>query len=384
MSVRPFSIHIDDAKLDDLKRRLRASRLPSALEEDSWEDGASRAFMRRLVDHWANRFDWRAQEARLNEMPHFMTEIDGLDVHFVHRRGQGPAPMPLMLTHGWPGSFVEMEHIIPLLADPGARGGDPADAFDVVVPSLPGFGFSEPPNEPGFGPHRIAGLWRTLMLRLGYSRFGAQGGDWGASISTWLARNFPAEVAGIHLNFIPGSYRPPLGEGQIQPSAEELAFLDEIARWQAAEGAYGHIQGTKPQTLGYALTDSPAGLAAWIAEKFQSWSDCDGDVEQAIPLDDLLANISLYWFSGSIEATLRLYKEGRLHPLTFGPGERVTPPLGVALFPRELPMPPRSWVERCYTVARWTPMAKGGHFAAMEQPAALAEEIRSFFRPLRP
>jgi pimeloyl-ACP methyl ester carboxylesterase len=383
MNVRPFAIHVDDARLDDLRGRLRSSRLPGSLDDDSWEDGAGLAFMRWLVDRWANGFDWRTQEARLNEMPHFMTEIDGTDVHFVHRRGQGPAPMPLILTHGWPGSFVEMEQIIPLLADPGAHGGDPADAFHVVVPSLPGFGFSGAPREPGFGPHHIAGLWRTLMSRLGYARFGAQGGDWGASVSTWLAHRFPADVVGIHLNFIPGSYRPPLGEGQAPLTAEEQDFIDRMRNWQDGEGAYGHVQGTKPQTLAYALADSPVGLAAWIAEKFRSWSDCDGDVERAIPLDDLLTNISLYWFGGSVEATLRLYKEGRRRPVSFGPGERVSPPLGVALFPKELPMPPRSWVDRCYTVVRWTPMPKGGHFAAMEQPTLLAEEIRSFFRPLR-
>jgi pimeloyl-ACP methyl ester carboxylesterase len=221
------------------------------------------------------------------------------------------------------------------------------------------------------------------MTGLGYARFGAQGGDLGAGVSTWLALRFPQSIVGLHLNYIPGGYRPPLGEGQPPVTAEEQSFLDTAAEWAEAEGAYAHMHRTKPQTLAYTLTDSPIGLAAWMAEKFRAWSDCCGDVERAFTLDALLTDISLYWFSGTIDSAMRLYKENRRPPVHFGAGERVTPPLGVALFPRELPMPPRSWVERCYNVARWTHMPKGGHFAAMEQPDLLAEDIRAFFRPLR-
>ena len=276
-----------------------------------------------------------------------------------------------------------MERILPLLTDPGAHGADPADAFDVIVPSLPGYGFSERPSRPGVGPHHVAGLWAELMQGLGYRRFGAQGGDWGASISTWLGFRLPDRVAGLHLNYIPGSFLPPLGEGQPPLSADEQAFRAAAAAWLDAEGAYGRIHGTKPQTLAYALNDSPIGLAAWIAEKFRAWSDCGGDVEQSFTLDELLTDISIYWFTGTIGSSMRLYRESRLRPLHFAAGERVVPPLGVAQFPRELPLPPRSWVERVFTVSRWTPMPRGGHFAAMEAPELLASEIREFFRPLR-
>lgn len=383
MTARPFRISIPDAALQDLRGRLEAARWPASLHADSWEDGASLSFMKRLVDHWLHRFDWRAQEERLNRLPNEMMTVNGQDIHFVHQRGTGPSPMPLVLTHGWPGSFIEMEHIIPLLTDPGAHGGDPADAFHVVVPSLPGYGFSPASLRAGVSSREIAMSWHGLMAGLGYSRFGAQGGDIGAGVSTWLARLFPNAVTGIHMNYIPGSYRPPLGEQMPPVTAEEQAFLDKGASWSALEGAYAALQGTKPQTLSFALTDSPVGLAAWIAEKVRSWSDCNGDIESVISMDTLLTDISLYWFSDSLTASLRLYKENRLRPLFFAPGERVTTPLGVALFPCELPMPPRSWVERVFDVCRWTPMPAGGHFAALEQPELLAEDIRAFFRPFR-
>ncbi len=382
MTVRDFRIAIPDAAIADLHARLRAVRWPAALDADDWNDGTGVAFMRHLVDEWL-RFDWRAVEARLNRLPNYMATIDGQPIHFIHRRGVGPWPLPLIVTHGWPGSFVEMEALLPRLADPGAHGGDPADAFDVVVPSLPGYGFSPAPARTGVGAREIAGLWRGLMAELGYRRFGAQGGDIGASVSTWLARRFPDDVAGIHLNFVPGSYRPPLGDGLPLPTADERAFLDRGAAWTAAEGAYAALHATKPQTLSFALTDSPVGLAAWIVEKVRAWTDCGGDIERVMPLATLLTDISLYWFGDNLTGALRLYKENRLRPLTFAPGERVIPPVGVALFPHELPMPPRSWVERVFDVRRWTPMPRGGHFAALEQPDLLAEDIRAFFRPLR-
>ncbi|TRC92797.1 epoxide hydrolase [Mesorhizobium sp. WSM4303] len=384
MEVRPFEIDIADSRLADLQRRLLAARLPASLDREAWDDGTSLAFIERLADHWQNRFDWRAQETRLNQLPQYKAAIDGLDIHFVHQPGTGPAPLPLILTHGWPGSFVEMELIIPMLADPAAYGGDPADAFHVVVPSLPGFGFSQAPTDAGVSSRQIAELWLNLMRGLGYDHFGTQGGDIGAGVSTWLARLFPESVTGVHVNYIPGSYRPPIGTGSPTVTPEEQAFLDRAASWAGAEGAYAQIQGTKPLTLAYALTDSPVGLAAWIAEKFRAWSDCDGDVERIFTMDALLTDISLYWFSNTIEASLRLYKENRLRPLSFEGAERIIPPLGVALFPRELSMPPRSWVERVFDVSRWTIMPKGGHFAAMEQPALLADDIRAFFRPMRP
>ena len=383
MDTRSFTINVPETQIEDLERRLDATRWPSSMDRESWDDGTSQAFIQRLVDHWQHRFDWRAQEARLNRLPQYQTTIDGLDIHFVHQPGTGPAPLPLVLTHGWPGSFLEMEHIIPLLTDPGAHGGDPADAFHVVVPSLPGFGFSQAPDRPGMNSRRIAALWLRLMNGLGYERFAAQGGDIGAGVSVWLARQFPEQVIGIHLNYIPGSYQPPLGPGSKQIGGEEQAFLDTARSWVATEGAYAAIQSTKPQTLAYALTDSPAGLAAWLVEKFRAWSDCDGDVERTFPMEELLSHISLYWFGNTLDASLRLYKEGATCPLAFAPAERVKAPMAMALFPRELPTPPRSWVERVLNVQRWTSMPRGGHFAALEQPDLLAGDIRAFFRPLR-
>lgn len=381
MFHRPFAIDIPDRAVDDLRERLFATRWPKALDGDTWEDGASLAFMRRLVDHWANRFDWRAQEAKLNRLPQFMATIGDADIHFIHQRGIGPSPLPLVLTHGWPGSFVEFESILPLLTDPAAHGGDPDDAFHVVVPSLPGYGFSPAPTTAGQGSRAIAGLWHELMLELGYDRFGAQGGDVGSGVSVWLARLFPDETLGIHLNYLSPSFRPHVGYRTVTP--EEQSYLDRVAAWSTAEGAYAAMHATKPQTLSFSLVDSPVGLAAWITEKFRSWSDCAGDVESIASLDTLLTDISIYWFGGDLAGSLRLYKENRLDPLVLEPDERIRPPLGMAHFPRELPTPPRSWAERAFDVTRWSEMAAGGHFAALEQPDALAREIRAFFRPLR-
>ncbi|AND70493.1 multidrug MFS transporter [Dyella thiooxydans] len=383
MNLRDFKINIPDESIEDLSRRLRATRWPAAMDADQWDDGASLTFMRRLVEHWSDRFDWRAQEARLNRLPQYMATVDGQDLHFIHQPGNGPSPMPLVLTHGWPGSFIEMERVIPLLADPGAHGGDPADAFHVVVPSLPGFGFSAPPASPGMSAFSIAGWWVKLMNGLGYERFAAQGGDIGAGVSTWLARCFPERVIGVHVNYIPGSYRPPLGPGSPPVTTQEQAYLDTAAAWSSSEGAYAAEQATKPQTLAYAMTDSPAGLAAWIVEKFRAWSDCDGDVERVFTMDELLTDVSIYWFGRMLDASFRIYKENRLRPLTFEASERLATPLGVAAFPRELPTPPRSWVERVFNVQRWTSMPRGGHFAALEQPQLLVEDVRAFFRPLR-
>lgn len=381
--VRPFRIEVPESVVADLRRRLQMVRWPAVLDDESWDDGTALGFLRRLVETWAHVFDWCKQEQRLNQLPQYVTEVDGADIHFVHQRGNGPAPMPLVLTHGWPGSFIEMERIIPLLADPGSHDADPYDAFHVVVPSLPGYGFSSAPRQPGTSSRIIAGSWRELMARLGYDRFAAQGGDIGAGVSMWLARDHPESMFGIHLNYIPGSFRPWTGPGSPPISAEEQAFLDRGVAFSAEEGAYASLQATKPQTLAFALSDSPVGLAAWVAEKFRSWSDCDGDLERIISLDTLLTDISLYWFSENLDASLRLYKENRRQPLSFDQGERLTVPLGLAVFPRELPMPPRSWVERAANIERWTDMPAGGHFAALEQPQLLAEEIRAFYRPLR-
>lgn len=382
MESRTYTIEVPDEALQDLRRRLERVRLPEVLSPHSWDDGASMEFVRRLLDRWQHGFHWRERERELNHLPQYLAKVDGLDVHYVHLRGIGPAPLPLILTHGWPGSFAEMARVVPLLADPGAHGGDPRDAFDVVVPSLPGYGFSQAPPHPGVGSRTIARTWLQLMAGLDYARFGVQGGDIGAGISLWAARQAPRAVVGAHVNYVPGSYRPSL-DSRRSLSSDESAFLDRSARFAAEEGAYAALHATKPQTLAFALADSPTGLAVWMAEKFAAWSDHNGDIEAVISLDAVLTNVALHWFSGNAAAALRLYKENRIDPLAFAPGERVATPVGVALFPRELPMPPRSWVERAFDVRRWTTMPRGGHFAALEQPEALVEDIRAFFRALR-
>ena len=370
--------------MDDLRARLAHTRWPDEIGEP-WSYGASLAYLRELAEYWATGFDWKAQVERLNRFPHFIATIGGHRIHFIHRRGSGPKPFPLVITHGWPGSFLEMLAILPILADPGSFGHDPADAFDVVVPSLPGYGFSGRPTAPGMNPKRIAGLWRSLMTDgLGYDRFGVQGGDWGASVSTRIALEAPDHVAGLHLNYVPGSYRPYLGPGSRPASSAESSFVRQCEEWDESEGAYAHQQRTKPQTLAYGLNDSPVGLAAWMIEKLRSWSDCGGELERRFDRDQVLAAVMVYWVTGTIGSSMRLYREASQVPLRFSEGDRVRVPCGFALFPAETPAnPPREWVERAYNVTRWTEMPRGGHFAAGEEPELLAEDIREFFRSLR-
>jgi len=383
MSVQPFAIRIPQGVLDDLHRRLDQTRWPDEIPGTGWEYGADLAFMRELVGFWRRSFDWRRWEERLGELRHFRWESDGLGIHFIHERGRGPRPFPLILTHGWPGSFLEMLGLIPLLTDPGAHGGDPADAFDVIVPSLPGYGFSDRPDRPGMNAFRIGGLWVRLLEELGYERYGAHGGDWGASVTTGMGLAAPPGLAGIHLNYIPSSLRPPLGEGTRELSPAEKQFLADADLWSQSEGAYSHVQRNEPQTLAYGLNDSPAGLAAWIVEKFRDWGDCGGDAAGRYGMDWLLANVTLYWVTETVHSAARLYFETRKAPLHLGPDDRVRVPTGVARFPGESPFPPREWIERCYDVRRWTAMPRGAHFAALEEPQLLAEDLRAFFRELR-
>jgi len=381
-AIQPFRAHVGEVVLADLRERLAGTRWPEPVQGLGWSEGVDLGWLRRVVDHWEKRFDWRIQEARLNAFPQVLVRAGSLRIHALHVRGRGSRPMPLLITHGWPGSVFEMLRLIPLLTDPAAHGAASEDAFDVVVPSLPGYGFSERPTAPGTSNAATAELWVELMARLGYARFGLQGGDWGAGISTWLARRRPELVTGLHLNYVPGSYRPWV-EDESSLTREEQAFLSDKRDWSEEEGAYGHLQATRPATLGIGLTDSPAGLAAWILEKMRAWSDCDGDVESCIPLDELLANVTLYWVTNTAASSIRVYRESALTPLQFGPGERIHVPCGFAVFPKEAPFPPRRWVERGYDVRHWTEMPRGGHFAAWEQPELLAEDIREFFRPLR-
>jgi microsomal epoxide hydrolase len=340
------------------------------------------AYLRGLVDYWRNGFDWRAQEAKLNAFRQFTVPLDGIEVHFIHEAGRGPAPLPLVLSHGWPGSVVEFGRLLPMLTDPARFGADPADAFTVVAPSLPGYTLSFRPGQRRFAVEEIAATFAALMTDvLGYRRFGAQGGDWGAFVSSCLGLRHPERVLGIHLNLLAVRRDPKM---VANPTPEEAVFLGELAEWLREETGYQWIQGTRPQTLAFALADSPVGLAAWIVEKFRAWTDCGGDPERALSRDEMLANISLYWFTGAIGASFWPYY-ARMHgPWPIPEGATVDVPTGYAAFPREILRPPRSLAARTYTdLRRWTVMPRGGHFAALEQPEALAQEIRAFFRPLR-
>lgn len=339
--------------------------------------------MQDVVRYWLDRYDWRQQEARINGFHQYTTEIDGLAIHFIHERGVGPEPMPLVLTHGWPGSFVEMLRIIPILTDPVAHGGRAEDAFTVVVPSIPGHGFSARPTRPGMNYSVVADMWVTLMERLGYSRFGTQGGDWGSWVSAALALQYPDRIRGLHLNYLSTRFRPGISSSDPPVSDEEQVYLDRVGKWAETEGAYIAIQSTKPLTLGYGLTDSPAGLAAWLLEKFRSWSDCVSVPDEAIALDELLTNVMIYWVTNTAHSAARFYSGSRERPFHLAAGEKILPPCGVVTLPRELPMPPRSWAERAFNIVHWTSLPRGGHFAAFEQPELLAEDIRAFFRPLR-
>ena len=384
MRILRFHPEVPESALADLRERIARTRWPEDGGEAGWGRGTPLPVLRELAEYWRTRFDWREVEKKIDSFPNFLADVDGVEVHFQRLPGAGPSPFPLIVTHGWPGSFLEMEELAPRLADPAAWGGHAADAFDVVIPSLPGYGYSEKPREAGMHPRRIADLWGRLMEGLGYERYGAQGGDWGATISTRLAMLFPDRVAGIHLNYAPGSYAPHVGDGARALSDAEKKFIADRDRWREEEGAYGHLQATRPRTAAYALNDSPIGLLAWILEKLRAWSDCGGDVFSRFSADTILAHVTLYWLTGTIGSSMALYAEGSTVPLRFGPGERVPAPCGVARFPKEEPMPPRDWVERAYDVVRWTEMPSGGHFAAMEEPELLAGDVREFFRTLRP
>ena len=377
-----FSIPFSQRAVDDLRDRLRRTRWPDDAPGSRWEYGFDLRFLQEICGYWRDQFDWKAQVERLSALHHYRCTLDGNGIHFIHERGKGPAPIPLILTHGWPGSFLEMMRLIPLLTDPAASGGDPADSFDVVVPSLPGYGFSDRPVRTGMNTFRVAELWVGLMKELGYSQFAAQGGDIGASVSTILGLRHADRIVGVHLNYIPGSYRPHLEAGTELAPVEER-FLEDAARWYEQSGAYGHIQRTHPLTAAYGLNDSPAALAAWILEKFRDWSDCDGDLYRRFTEDELLTNVTLYWITETIHSSFRMYYEGRKARLHFGPGDFVQVPCAVARFPKEEPFPPREWIERGYNVQHWADMPRGGHFAAAEEPELLAEDIRAFFRGFR-
>lgn len=381
MQIEPFSPQYAVPAMEDLRQRLRQTRWPDTVAHSGWEYGVDLGFLKEICRFWCDEFDWARQIERVAALHHYRAAAHGLEIHLIHERGKGPNPIPLILTHGWPGSFLEMLKILPLLTDPAGHGADAADSFDVVVPSLPGFGYSGKPGR-GINVFAIAGLWADLMSALGYKRFAAQGGDLGAGVSTVLGLRYPERVLGIHLNFIPGSYRPFLAP-ETRPEPEEEAFLKDAGQWFDRFGAYGHIQRTTPLTAAYGLNDSPAGLAAWILEKFHLWSDCEGRLLDRFSLDELLANVTLYWMTETIHSSFRIYYEGGKAPLHFKADDFVRVPCAIAHFPKEILFPPRSWVERGYNVQRWTEMPRGGHFAAAEEPELLAADLRTFFRQFR-
>jgi len=377
-AVTPFRIAVSDEVLRDLKSRLRQTRWPEAEPVDDWSQGAPLAWIQEVCRYWAESYDWRAREARLNRFAQFTTPIDGLDIHFLHARSPHPEAMPLIVTHGWPGSIVEFHKVIEPLSNPTAHGGKAEDAFHVICPSLPGFGFSAKPTATGWGVDRIARAWAVLMARLGYVRYGAQGGDWGSAVTASLGAQDAAHCAGIHVTLAMAS-RPTDTQAPSPQAARALKGIKHYADW---DSGYSKQQATRPQTLGYGLTDSPAGQAAWILEKFWAWTDCDGHPENILGRDELLDNVMLYWATATATSSARLYWE------SFGPKRRanhvVTVPTGVAVYPKEIVTPVREWMASGYTdIRHWREMPKGGHFAAFEQPELFVEDVRDYFRTLR-
>ncbi|KFA93820.1 epoxide hydrolase family protein [Archangium violaceum] len=378
MPPRPYRIDVPQDVLTDLHRRLDNTRFPDPLPGGPWAHGADLSYVRELCTYWRHQYDWRRHEAELNRYPQFMCEVDGVDIHFWHVRGKGPSPLPLLLTHGWPGSIHDFHHLIGPLTDPAAHGGDAADAFDVVIPSLPGHGFSGKPREPGWNASRVAAAFDRLMTEhLGHPRYGAQGGDWGGIVSTILGAEHAEHLVGIHLNMALAG--PPPGEEQSELAR---AYGQKAAMLLATELSHTQVQSTKPMSLTIGQSDSPAGLAAWIVEKFRTWSDCDGELERVLSKDWLLTNLMFYWATNSAASAANLYYEtfGVRRVEQSGP---VRVPTAVAVFPKEIPLPPRHWLEARYNLRRYTEMARGGHFASVDAPELFLEDVRAFFRELR-
>ena len=382
--VTPFRIEVPQGTLADLRARLAGTRWPEAETVDDWSQGVPLSYLRELCHHWAEDYDWRATERRLNLLPQFRTEVDGLGIHLLHVRSPHPDAFPVVLTHGWPGSVVEFLKVIGPLTDPTAHGGDAADAFHLVIPSLPGFGFSDRPARPGWGVERIAGAWARLMARLGYRRYGAQGGDWGTSVSTAIAQQDPEHVAGIHPTPPLAPPDPATFDDLTDRERAALASLEQAAEW---ESGYSQEHATRPQTIGYALVDSPAALCAWIVEKFWAWTDHDGHLEDVLTRDELLDNLMLYWLPGTGASSARLYWESirKVNRWISGPvTDTVAVPTGCSIFPKELQRPSRRWAARRFRDIRWwNELDKGGHFAAFEQPELFVNEVRAFFRLVR-
>ena len=379
LELAPLPIEIAEGALDDLRERLSRTRWPNQVEGIGWEQGTELGYLQGLCEHWRTTYDWRACEARLAAYEHVAADIDGQRLHALVARSPEPDALPLLLVHGWPGSVVEFLDVLGPLTDPRAHGGNPSQAFHVVCPSLPGFGYSGPTTQPGWHPRRIAEACGELMTALGFERFGAQGGDWGSIVTANVADLLPERVVGLHLNFVTVS--PPKDRSPL--SASDEAALARIAEFRRDGSGYQEIQGTRPQSLGYGHADPPAALAAWIVEKFRSWSDNDGDVEQSFPRNRLLDNLSLYWLTGTGASAGRIYWEMRQVGRAGIPQQFVRVPTGIANFPGEVTRMPRHWVEGRYNVVHWTDQIQGGHFAAMEVPGLFVDDVRAFFSLVR-
>ena len=404
MKAQPFQIDVPQTVLDDLGKRLARIRWPNEVDGAGWDYGTNLAYIKELADYWQNEYDWRKQEAKLNTFKHFKVDIEGVKIHFIHEQGKGPNPTPLLLTHGWPDSFYRFHKVIPMLTDPERFGGSAEDSFDVVVPSLPGYGFSDWPVQGSFGAEQIADLLAELMRELGYERFAVQGGDWGGAIAEQLALRHADALIGVHLTDVPFAHLFSLSRDNV--SEAERTFLEAADAWSMTEGSYATLQATKPQTLAYGLNDSPVGLAAWLVEKFYTWSDHGGDLEASFSKDELLTNIMLYWVTQTIRSSFALYSAGAGNWLedaaadwdadestdapadtangrAWGESARVQVPTGFAVFPKDLTHPPRDYAERFFNVQHFTQMPRGGHFAALEEPKLFVQDLREFFGGLR-
>jgi len=384
LDITPFTIQVEAETLSDLRERIRKTRWPEHAPGAAWEQGTDLEYLRQLLTYWADEFDWRAQESKLNAPDQFRAYLDGVPIHFVHERAKRGNGIPLILTHGWPSTFAELLPLVPLLTDPDAHGID-GPAFDIVIPSLPGYGFSGRPARMGVNYQYVAGQWHRLMQGLGYERYGAQGGDFGAGVATFMAMNDPQPMIGVHLSNL--EIAPYTGPGSRPLSAAEKAYRERNEAFWQEEHGYKAIQSTKPQTLGYGLNDSPAGLAAWILEKWRSWADSGGNLDERFSRDFLLTTVTLYWVTQTITSSMRDYfdNDNMRFRVTLGPQDFVNVPTGVAVFASNFVdegQPPREWVERLYNLRRWTPMPKGGHFAAIEEPELLAHDIAAFFSGL--
>lgn len=383
MQIEPFQVSIPEEALDDLLKRLERTRWPDEVEQSGWHYGANLAYMKELAEYWLTKFDWRAQEKRINSFANYRTVVGDLRIHFIQEYGKGPNPMPLLITHGWPSSFVEMLEIIPMLTDPAHHGGNASDSFDVIVPSVPGYGFSDRPLQTGMTRWRVAEIWAKLMDGLGYEKFGLQANDIGAVISGWLALDHPENVIGLH-TMMPTFPPPSFDETQPPMTDAEKAFKGVVDSWTEEEGGYDAIQRTRPQTLAYGLNDSPVALMAWIVEKWRAWTDPNGNVEDYFSKDELLTNVTIYWITETANSSIRSYFERAHDTRSLKPNDKIRVPTGVALTTEAVERAPREWVQRRYAdIRRWTEFSSGGHFLAAENPDMLAIEIREYFRQFR-